>query len=96
MECRPQLDATYPMEALKMDLRRVDGKYDIHLIHRSDRGFQYASSDYVSILNDRHIRISMTGSGDPEDNTQTERANNSFESKAQSYRFVPEIPGKAR
>ena len=72
----PTLEATYPVEALKMALRRIDGKSGIRLIHHSDRGCQYASSDYVSILNDRHIRISMTESGDPKDNAQAERVNN--------------------
>ena len=77
----PTLEATYPVEALKMALRRIDGKSGIHLIHHSDRGCQYASSDYVSILNDRHIRISMTESGDPKDNAQAERVNNTVKNE---------------
>ena len=77
----PTLEATYPVEALKMALRRIDGKSGIHLIHHSDRGCQYASSDYVSILNGRHIRISMTESGDPKDNAQAERVNNTVKNE---------------
>ena len=49
----PTLEATYPVETLKMALRRIDGKSDIRLTHHSDRGYQYTSSDYVSLLNDR-------------------------------------------
>lgn len=78
----PTLEATYPVEALKMALRRVDGKSGIRLIHHSDRGCQYASSDYVNLLNDRHIRISMTESGDPKDNAQAERVNNTVKTNS--------------
>ncbi len=35
------------------------------LIHHSDRGSQYCCSDYVKILNDNFIKISMTQNGDP-------------------------------
>jgi transposase InsO family protein len=45
------------------------------LIHHSDRGIQYCSSDYVKLLQDKHIRISMTESGDPLENAIAERVN---------------------
>ena len=45
------------------------------LIHHSDRGSQYASEEYVKILKDNHILISMTESGNPTDNPQAERIN---------------------
>ena len=64
-----------------MALRRIDGKSGIRLIHHSDRGCQYASSDYVNLLNDRHIRISITESGDPKDNAQAERVNNTVKNE---------------
>lgn len=38
------------------------------LIHHSDRGSQYCSNDYVKILNDREIQISMSRTGNPYDN----------------------------
>ncbi|MBR0297604.1 MAG: DDE-type integrase/transposase/recombinase [Bacteroidales bacterium] len=38
----PTLDTTYPVEALKMALKRIEGK-EVNLIHHSDRGCQYAS-----------------------------------------------------
>lgn len=78
----PTLEATYPVEALKMALRRIDEKSGIRLIHHSDRGCQYASSDYVNLLNDGHIRISMTESGDPKDNAQAERVNNTVKTNS--------------
>lgn len=43
----PTLETTYPLEALKMALKRIERKADTSLIHHSDRGCQYASSDYV-------------------------------------------------
>lgn len=45
------------------------------LIHHSDRGSQYCCSDYVGILNDNFIRISMTQNGDPRENAIAERVN---------------------
>lgn len=76
----PTLDATYPIEALKMALRRIEGK-DANLIHHSDRGCQYASREYVNMLKGRGIRISMTESGDPKDNAQAERINNTMKNE---------------
>ncbi len=43
------------------------------LIHHSDRGSQYCCSDYVKILNDNFIKISMTQNGDPRENAIAER-----------------------
>jgi putative transposase len=45
------------------------------LIHHSDRGSQYCCSDYVKILNDNFIKISMTQNGDPRENAIAERIN---------------------
>ena len=49
-------------------MKRIEGKNDIELIHHSDRVCQYASSEYVRLLERMNIRISMTESGDPKDN----------------------------
>ena len=77
----PTLETTYPLEALKMALKRIKGKQGIRLIHHSDRGCQYASSEYVKILIDNHILISMTESGDPKENAQAERINNTMKNE---------------
>ncbi len=45
------------------------------LIHHSDRGSQYCCSDYVKLLNDNFIKISMTQNGDPRENAIAERVN---------------------
>ena len=43
------------------------------LVHHSDRGVQYASADYVSLLVKHQIRISMSRTGNPYDNARAER-----------------------
>ena len=64
-----------------MALKRLDGIEKVDLIHHSDRGVQYASSEYVRILRGRGIRISMTESGDPKENAQAERINNTMKNE---------------
>lgn len=76
----PTLDAEYPMAALRMALKRIEGR-EVSLIHHSDRGCQYASRGYVEMLRSRGIRISMTESGDPKDNAQAERINNTMKNE---------------
>ncbi len=43
------------------------------LIHHSDRGVQYCSGAYVARLNKSKVAISMTESGDPNENALAER-----------------------
>ena len=43
-----------------------------NLIHHSDQGIQYACKDYIKILKDNGIRISMSGKGNPYDNAFVE------------------------
>ena len=76
----PTLDTDGPMEALKMALKRIEGK-TVNLIHHSDRGCQYASREYVNTLKEHGIRISMTETGDPKDNAQAERINNTMKNE---------------
>ena len=76
----PTLDREYPMAALQMALKRIDGK-DVSLIHHSDRGCQYASREYVNTLREYKIQVSMTESGDPKDNAQAERINNTMKNE---------------
>lgn len=76
----PSLDTDYPLEALRMALHRIEGKA-VDLIHHSDRGCQYASREYVELLRKHGIRVSMTESGDPKDNAQAERINNTMKNE---------------
>jgi len=43
-----------------------------NLIHHSDRGIQYCSYDYIKILKDHEISISMSGKANPYDNAKIE------------------------
>ena len=43
------------------------------LIHHSDRGVQYASTDYTGLLEQNEIQISMSRRGNPYDNARAER-----------------------
>lgn len=62
------------LAALKMALK--NRKYRSRkLIHHSDRGFQYASSDYTEKLKREKIKISMTTKYDPYENAIAERVN---------------------
>lgn len=69
----PHLGVEGCMTALQMAL--ADRRTDKPLIHHSDRGLQYCSKDYVGILNDHHVQISMTTNGDPYENAIAERMN---------------------
>lgn len=62
------------IKALKMALKgRI---YPIRpLIHHSDRGTQYCCDDYICLLRESQIFISMTQSGSPYDNAIAERVN---------------------
>jgi transposase InsO family protein len=43
------------------------------LMHHSDRGVQYAAADYVALLQEHKIQISMSRTGNPYDNAKAER-----------------------
>ncbi len=72
------LEAEGPVKALMMacDFYKGQGFNLSGLIHHSDRGVQYASKGYVSLLKERGIAISMTQTGDPLHNALAERMNN--------------------
>lgn len=45
------------------------------IIHHSDRGIQYCSNNYVKLLQDYGMKISMTENSDPRENSIAERIN---------------------
>ena len=64
------IDTKLSLAALTMDLETrsiVPG-----LVHHSDRGVQYASSEYVALLKSKNIVISMSRKGNPYDNAMAE------------------------
>lgn len=63
------LDATsLTIAALKKAL-----KTHCPTIHHSDQGWQYACWDYVNLLRDREVQISMASVGEPRENGYAER-----------------------
>jgi putative transposase len=69
------LSAAGPLKALKMALSERQRTVPFILIHHSDRGIQYCSAEYVMILREEKIAISMTQTGSPYDNALAERVN---------------------
>ena len=67
------LAAEGSLRALNMAIKQR--KYNKSLIHHSDRGLQYCSNDYQSMLQKKKIIPSMTESYDPYANAIAERVN---------------------
>lgn len=68
------LEAIESIRALKMALSDLRSE-NHQLIHHSDRGIQYCSKNYVKLLQDYQVQISMTENGDPLENAIAERIN---------------------
>lgn len=68
------LAAVHSVKALEMAIAQTKEPLT-ELIHHSDRGVQYCSAEYVKLLQDNHITISMTENGDPLENAIAERVN---------------------
>jgi putative transposase len=64
------LEASLAIEALQMALRRRHPAPG--LVHHSDQGVQYASTDYTDLLKASSITISMSRRGNPYDNATCE------------------------
>jgi putative transposase len=69
------LESIETMQALKMAIKELPQSLIKPLIHHSDRGVQYCCDDYVKLLQDKNIQISMTENGDPLENAVAERMN---------------------
>ena len=68
------LEAIESVAALEMALTSLIAT-EGQLIHHSDRGIQYCSDQYIRLLKENRIQISMTETGDPLDNAIAERVN---------------------
>ena len=64
------IDTGLTVEALRMAL--ACREIAPGLVHHSDRGSQYASDQYVKVLDDHDIEISMSRKGNPYDNAMAE------------------------
>jgi putative transposase len=68
------MEASTVAQALKMAIKnRI--YTNKKLIHHSDRGLQYCSSEYVLIADANQIKMSMTEQSDPYENALAERMN---------------------
>jgi len=65
------IDTELTLAALRMALS--GRKSLLGLVHHSDRGVQYAASDYINELQANEIKISMSRRANPYDNAQCER-----------------------
>ena len=66
-----RIDAQLALTALQMALQTRTITPD--LMHHSDQGVQYASYEYVTVLHEHKIQISMSRTGNPYDNAKAER-----------------------
>jgi len=64
------IDCALVVEALRRAIEERDPPREC--IHHSDRGKQYASREYIALLESRGFRISMGRKGNPYDNAQAE------------------------
>ena len=65
------IDTQLTLAALRMALQTRT--FQPGLMHHSDRGVQYAAADYVALLQEHKIQISMSRTGNPYDNAKAER-----------------------
>jgi putative transposase len=80
-----RLKSSLARNALKMALDRrqpVPG-----LLHHSDRGSQYTSSDYLRLLKEHHIQVSMSGKGSAYDNAMMESFFATLKTECVDHRF---------
>ena len=88
------MEAWCSVECLMQAIETLGPNETINLIHHSDRGVQYVSAAYTSLLVEAGIRISMTESGDPKDNAVAERQNNTVKNellKDIKFRSIDEV-----
>ena len=81
---RKDLSASGCLSALQMALFNREHLQQ-QLIHHSDRGCQYCCKEYVDLLNENNIAISMTNNGDPYENAIAERVNGIIKSEFNLY-----------
>ena len=59
-------------DALRMALARRERPEDSELIQHTDRGSQYTADDYLALLKQQGIQVSMSDKGNPYDNAMME------------------------
>jgi len=72
---------TLVLDALRMALAQRGPGADVELVHHSDRGSQYTSSDYTQTLDDHGVLASVGSTGDAYDNALAESFVDSFKTE---------------
>jgi transposase InsO family protein len=87
------LETINTLKALQMaiEVTLAQGKSLEGLIHHSDQGFQYCSSQYVNVLKKYGIQISMSDKGEPLQNPIAERVNGIIKNE---YLFFKDLDNK--
>jgi transposase InsO family protein len=65
-------DEALVTDALRMALARRDLPQPADLIQHTDRGSQYTADDYLALLKEHGLQVSMSDTGDPYDNAMME------------------------
>jgi transposase InsO family protein len=87
-----EIDTQLVLMALRMALRTRT--IQPGLMHHSDQGVQYASYEYVALLHQHEIQISMSRTGNPYDNAKAERFMRTLkyeEVYMNDYESLPEV-----
>lgn len=85
------LQASGSVSALKMALKTNKGRLSADLIHHSDRGVQYCCRDYIALLTQAKIAVSMRQTGDPYENALAERVNRTIKEDMLQNRGFPSV-----
>ena len=82
------LKARGPIEALRMALknRMYPGR---KLMHHSDKGLQYCCDEYIDLLNQNNVAVSMTSKYDPYENAIAERVNGTIKNEFEMDLYLP-------
>lgn len=83
-DLRLDLSAKGCLNALRMALSQRSTSWR-ELMHHSDRGVQYCCKEYVDLLTDNEITISMTEKGSPYENALAERVNGIIKAEFNLY-----------
>jgi putative transposase len=81
-----RLSAKGCISALEMALKGNPERSQ-DMLHHSDRGVQYCCHAYVDLLEEHHVSISMTQSGDPLENAKAERVNGILKDELLAERY---------
>jgi len=88
------VDRRLTLAALRMALGQRHP--DASLVHHSDRGVQYAATEYRAVLESRGIRLSMSRKGNCYDNSPMESANGTLKTeRVYPQRYATRAQAKA-